>query len=118
MLVLAAASLSIVLTVNGQLHHQLVIMGLGPIDLVLYGLLVLVGKHLRALRADFELLEVGLQALDDLTVFLRTHLGQLNTHNIEFLSKQKPKLPALGTLCSLLMKPDVLLEPTWSSLGE
>lgn len=91
MTVLTALPLPIVLTVNGQLHHQLVIMGLGSVDLVLHGLLVLVGKHLRALRADFELLKVGLQALDDLTVFLRMHLGQLDTQNMEFSTPAKAK---------------------------
>lgn len=98
MIVLTGLSRAIVLTVKGQLHHQLVIMGLGSVDLVLHGLLLLVGKHLRALTADFELLKVGLQALDDLTVFLRTHLGQLDTHKREFLYQQKPKLAAPGTL--------------------
>lgn len=83
MTVLTALPLSTVLTVNGQLHHQLLIMVLGSVDLVLHGLLLLIGKHLRALTADFELLEVGLQALDDLAVFLRTHLGQLDTHTRE-----------------------------------
>lgn len=86
MIVLTAFfSLSIVLTVNGQLHHQLLIMGLGSVDLVLHGLLILVRNHPRTLRADFELLEVGLQALDDVTVFLWTHLSQLDTHNIELV---------------------------------
>lgn len=78
--------MSLVLTVNRQLHHQLVVMGLGSVDLMLHGLLILICKHLRTLRADFELLEVVLQALNNLAVFLWTHLGQLETKNMEFLN--------------------------------
>lgn len=73
------------LTVGRQLHHQLVIAGLGSSHLVLNGLLVLVNKHLGALTVQHELLIVCFQALDDFTVLLRAHLGQLNTHrNIKF----------------------------------
>lgn len=64
-----------ILTVSGQLHHQLFIVALGSIELVLHSPLVLVSEHLGAAAAHFELLKVSLQALDDLTVLLGTHLG-------------------------------------------
>lgn len=83
-----AVSLVALLTVNRQLHHQLIVVVLGPVDLALHGLLILLSKHLGTLRAELELLEVGLQALDDLTVLLRTHGGQLDTQHQSFYSSQ------------------------------
>lgn len=71
--------LGLILTVDGQLHHHLVIVGCGTIVLVLNGSLVFVSKHLGAVAAHLELGKVSLQILDDLPVFLRTHLCQLNT---------------------------------------
>lgn len=88
MIDLKAVSLLVLLTVNRQLHHQLIIVVLGPVDLVLHGLLILVSKHLRTLRAELELLEVGLQAFDNLTVFVRTHLGQLDTQHQSFYTSK------------------------------
>lgn len=70
----------VIRTVTGQLHHQLVIVGLGSAELVLNCPLVVIRKHLGAVTAHFELLKVTLQVLDNLAVFLRTHPGQLNTH--------------------------------------
>lgn len=69
----------VILTVSRQLHHDLVIVGLGSGELVLNHLLVLVSKHLGAVAGHFELLVASLQALDELAVFLGTHAGQLNT---------------------------------------
>lgn len=70
---------ALILTVDGQLHHQLVIVGRGTVELVLDGSFVFVSKHLGAVAADFELSKVSLQILDDLAVLLRTHFCQLNT---------------------------------------
>lgn len=50
----------LILTVDGQLHHQLVIVGRGTIELVLHGSFVLVSKHLGAVAAHFELGKVSL----------------------------------------------------------
>lgn len=69
-----------ILTIGWQLHHQLVVVGLGLCELVLDAPFVIVSEHLRSQGAPFELLVVSLQVLDDLTILLRTHLGQLNTH--------------------------------------
>lgn len=69
-----------ILTISRQLHHQLIIVGLGSIELALHCPLVLVSKHLGALAAYFELLEMRLQTLENLTLFLRLHLSQLDTH--------------------------------------
>lgn len=72
--------LFVILTVCRQLYHQLVVVGLGSAELVLNRPLVLVSKHLGAVAAHFELLKVSLQVLDNLSVFLGTHPGELHTH--------------------------------------
>lgn len=70
----------VILTISRQLYHKPLIVCLGSIELILNTPLVLISKHLGAMAGQLELLVVSLEALDNLTVLLRTHLGQLNTH--------------------------------------
>lgn len=65
------------LTVCRQPYDQCVVVGLGSSILALHPLLLILSKHLGAMAVAKELLVVSLQTLNDVTVLLRTHLGQL-----------------------------------------